>query len=85
MKLRTESIGVLNPVLAFRRIVREGTAGDVLECEVRPVHNVERPELGLVDIEVVDRGVCNVPEDEWLMSQRRLANTAYNSAPRARG
>lgn len=63
----TESISVLNPVCSRRGLTRNSACADVLEIHIGAVHDIDRPEGRLVDVEVLDMNVGDIPEMERLV------------------
>ena len=60
-----KAIGILNPIRPVpRRRRRCRIDRDVSKRHVRPVHNVDGPQLGIADVEVGYGHVGHVPEDE---------------------
>jgi hypothetical protein len=60
----TKSICILNPIYPLRRFRRRGVHVDIIEDNAGCVHQVDRPQLGLHDVEVPDVDVADVPQDE---------------------
>ena len=60
----TKPISILHPVYACRSFRRRGIHVDVVEAYVGCVHHVDRPELGLNDVEIADVDVADIPQDE---------------------
>ena len=60
----TKPISILHPVYACRSFRRRGIHVDVVEHDVGRVHHVDRPKLGLNNVEIADVNVADVPQDE---------------------
>lgn len=69
--MNTESVCILCPVLALWSGTSIYGDCDVGEVHVRAVHDVDGPELRLVDCEVGDLHVGYIPEDKWLNIVRK--------------
>ena len=59
-----ESVCILQPILPKGRIHRRRIAGDALEVHVGAIHNVQRPQLRVLDIEILHYDIAHVPNDE---------------------
>ena len=60
----TEAIGVLHPIDTLGSFRRRGVHVYVVENDCGRIHHIDRPQLGLHDVEVADVDVADVPEDE---------------------
>ena len=60
----TESICVLNPIDPSPGFRRRRVHVDVVEHNIRRIHHVDGPELGLHDVEVAHIDVADVPQDK---------------------
>jgi len=57
----TEPVRVLHPVYALGSFRGCGVDVDVTKDNISRIHHVNRPELGLDDVEVADVDVADVP------------------------
>ena len=61
----TKAIGVLYPVFTIRCLSSGRVARYLIECHVRPVHDIDAPERRILDEEFLDRHIRDIPEYEW--------------------
>ena len=78
LTIRTEAIGILNPVDALRSLRRRGVDVDVVKNDVGRINHVDRPELRLHDVEIADVDIADVPENKGHWSA--WTGGSYNSA-----
>jgi hypothetical protein len=60
----TKSIRVLDPVLAVRCIYCSRIAVDVIEAHIGSVHDVNAPQLGILDVEILDTDIGDIPKNQ---------------------
>lgn len=61
-KKLTKPICILHPILAVRRIDRSGVDVDVIEAHVLAIHDIQAPQLRVLDVEIVHAHFRRVPE-----------------------
>jgi hypothetical protein len=61
----TKSICILDPVLTIWCIYCGCIAVNVIEAHVGSIHDVYAPQLGILDVEVLDADIGYIPEDKW--------------------
>jgi hypothetical protein len=58
----TETICILHPILAIGCIYCSRIAVDVVETHVGSVHNVDTPQLGILDVEIFNTDIGYIPK-----------------------
>lgn len=60
----TEAISVLHPIVAVWSLRAGSVDVDVVEYDISSIHHIDRPQLRLYDVEVLDRHIRDIPEYE---------------------
>ena len=60
----TKAIRILDPVDSIWRFRCRGITQYIVKCHIRSIHDIDTPERGLFNEEILHRHVADVPENE---------------------
>lgn len=66
----TEAVCILHPVHTKRCFHSGGVAVDAAQVHVRAIHDIQGPQLRILDVEVLNRNLAYIPEYKWHGSPR---------------